>query len=146
MTGGSGRALRAPVATGAERDLGRCAGARQSRGLDGTLVYVTVTGVILGGSRELLVALTAVGATVPWQGVLLAYALGQPVASIPLLPGGGGSVEASLVFGLVAYGGTSGALVAGAILFRVVSACGIVPIGWAVWALASRRRSADLAV
>lgn len=55
-----------------------------------------------------------------------------------MLPGGGGTVEASLALGLAAYGGTSGGIVAGVILFRLVSAWGLVPLGWALWAL--RRR------
>lgn len=86
----------------------------------------------------LLASLSAVGASVPWAGVLAAYTLGQLVSSIPLLPGGGGTVEASLALGLAAYGGTSGGIVAGVILFRLVSAWGLVPLGWALWAL--RRR------
>jgi uncharacterized membrane protein YbhN (UPF0104 family) len=89
----------------------------------------------------LLTALIAVGASVPWQGVLVAYTLGQLAASIPLLPGGGGTVEASLALGLVAYGGTKGGIVAGVILFRLVSAWGLVPLGWALWALSPRRGS-----
>jgi hypothetical protein len=64
----------------------------------------------------LLGALLAVHATVPWAGVLLAYGLGQLVAGIPLLPGGGGTVEAALALGLVAVGGRTGAIVAGVIL------------------------------
>jgi uncharacterized membrane protein YbhN (UPF0104 family) len=87
----------------------------------------------------LLAALLAVHATVPWAGVLLAYSLGQLVASIPLLPGGGGTVEAALALGLVAVGGRTGAIVAGVILFRLISAWGIVPLGWGIWALAHRR-------
>lgn len=90
-------------------------------------------------SVALLTALIAVGASVPWQGVLVAYTLGQLAASIPLLPGGGGTVEASLALGLLAYGGTSGGILAGVILFRLISAWGLVPIGWALWALSPRR-------
>lgn len=86
----------------------------------------------------LLASLLAVGASVPWGGVLVAYTLGQLVAAIPLLPGGGGAVEASLALGLVAYGGTSGGIVAGVILFRLISAWGLVPLGGALWALHGR--------
>lgn len=83
----------------------------------------------------LLTALIAVHASVPWQGVLIAYAFGQLAASLPLLPGGGGTVEASLVLGLIAYGGTHGGIVAGVIVFRLVSAWALVPVGWLIWAL-----------
>jgi putative heme transporter len=89
----------------------------------------------------LLGALLAVHAAVPWAGVLLAYGLGQLVASIPLLPGGGGTVEAALALGLVAVGGRTGAIVAGVILFRLISAWGIVPLGWGIWALTKGRES-----
>jgi putative heme transporter len=89
----------------------------------------------------LLGALLAVHANVPWAGVLVAYCLGQLIASLPFLPGGGGSVEATLTLGLVAVGGKAGVILAGVILFRVISAWGIVPIGWAIWALTRRRRS-----
>jgi uncharacterized membrane protein YbhN (UPF0104 family) len=61
------------------------------------------------------------------------------VAGIPLLPGGGGTVEAALALGLVAVGGRTGAIVAGVILFRLISAWGLVPIGWAIWTLGHRR-------
>lgn len=94
-------------------------------------------------ATALLVSLVAVGASVPWRGVLAAYTLGQLVSAIPLLPGGGGTIEASLALGLVAYGGTSGGIVAGVILFRLVSAWGLVPLGWALWAL-RRRGSSEL--
>jgi uncharacterized membrane protein YbhN (UPF0104 family) len=86
----------------------------------------------------LLAALTAVHASVAWVGVLLAYTLGQLVATIPLLPGGGGTVEASLSLGLIAAGGATGRIVAGVILYRLISAWGIVPLGWGIWALARR--------
>jgi len=40
----------------------------------------------------------------PWHGVLVAYALAQVTASIPITPGGLGVVEGSLTAVLVAYG------------------------------------------
>lgn len=89
----------------------------------------------------LLAALTAVHASVAWAGILLAYSFGQLVASIPLLPGGGGTVEASLSLALVAAGGATGRIVAGVTLYRLVSAWGIVPLGWGIWALMHRRRT-----
>jgi uncharacterized membrane protein YbhN (UPF0104 family) len=89
----------------------------------------------------LLAALLAVHARVPWAGVLVAYSLGQLIANLPFLPGGGGTVEATLALGLVAVGGRTGPTVAGVILFRLISAWGIVPIGWGTWALSKRRGS-----
>jgi uncharacterized membrane protein YbhN (UPF0104 family) len=89
----------------------------------------------------LLAALLAVHASVPWTGMLVAYSLGQLVASLPFLPGGGGTVEATLALGLVAVGGRTGPSVAGVILFRLISAWGIVPLGWGIWALTKGRES-----
>jgi hypothetical protein len=75
-------------------------------------------------------ALRAVGASVPATGLLLVYALGQVVQSLPLLPGGGGTVEASLALGFAAFGHTSGPVVAGVLLYRVINTWGLDPIGW----------------
>jgi uncharacterized membrane protein YbhN (UPF0104 family) len=66
---------------------------------------------------------------------LLTFALAQLVASIPVLPGGGGTVEAALAVGFAAFGHTAGPLVAGILLFRLISCWGLVPLGWAVVAL-----------
>ena len=87
----------------------------------------------------LLASLLAVGAHVPLRSVLLTYALSQIVASIPLLPGGGGTVEVSLSLGFAAFGHTSSAVVAGVLLFRLISCWGLIPIGWAAVAFEGRR-------
>ena len=87
----------------------------------------------------LLASLLAVGAHVPLRSILLTYALSQVVASIPLLPGGGGTVEVSLSLGFAAFGHTSSAVVAGVLLFRLISCWGLIPIGWAAVALDGRR-------
>jgi hypothetical protein len=46
-----------------------------------------------------------------------------------------------LVLGLVAVGGRPGEGFAGVILFRLISAWGIVPLGWGIWALTKGRES-----
>jgi uncharacterized membrane protein YbhN (UPF0104 family) len=53
--------------------------------------------------------------------VLLTYALAQLVASLPLLPGGGGAVELSLLAGFAAFGDASSEMIAGVILYRLIS-------------------------
>jgi uncharacterized protein (TIRG00374 family) len=78
----------------------------------------------------LVASLHAVGAHVPVRSVLLTYSLAQIVAAIPLLPGGGGTVELSLSLGFAAFGHASGSVVAGVILFRLVSCWGLIPVGW----------------
>jgi putative heme transporter len=87
----------------------------------------------------LYVALRAVSADVPFRALVATYAVAQIVAVIPLLPGGGGTVEASLALGFAAFGHTSGSVVAGVVLYRLISNWGLVPIGWA--AIVLRQRS-----
>lgn len=87
----------------------------------------------------------AVGASIPWRGLLLAYGAGQLAANLPITPGGLGVVEGSLTVALVAYGGAQISTVAAVILYRIVSFWGYLPVGWAIWggmALADRARDA----
>ena len=76
----------------------------------------------------------AVGASVPWRGLLLAYGAGQLAANLPITPGGLGVVEGSLVIALVAFGGGHLSTVAAVVLYRIVSFWGYLPIGWLAWA------------
>ncbi len=86
----------------------------------------------------------AVGARVPWSGLLLAYGAGQLAANLPITPGGLGVVEGSLTVALVAYGGAQTSTVAAVILYRMISFWAFLPIGWGVWgALAVRDRRSD---
>jgi uncharacterized membrane protein YbhN (UPF0104 family) len=75
-------------------------------------------------------SLAAVHAHVEPQSILLTYALAQLVAAVPLLPGGGGTVEATLVVTFAAFGHHSGSVIGGVLLFRVISCWGLVPVGW----------------
>ena len=81
----------------------------------------------------LLLALAALGETLPLRGVVVAYALGQLVSAIPILPGGGGTVEATTAAGLIVAGGATTAVVTAVLLYRVIGAWGLVPLGWALW-------------
>jgi uncharacterized protein (TIRG00374 family) len=86
----------------------------------------------------------AVGAGVPWRGLLLAYGAGQLAANLPITPGGLGVVEGSLVIALVAFGGAHLSTVAAVLLYRIVSFWGYLPVGWLVWAgLTWSNRRAD---
>jgi putative heme transporter len=78
----------------------------------------------------LYIALHAMHASVPLQGILLTYTLAQLVASLPLLPGGGGTVEASLLIGFAAFHHTSGNVLAGVLLYRLICCWGLAPVGW----------------
>ncbi|MBV8160307.1 MAG: flippase-like domain-containing protein [Acidimicrobiia bacterium] len=91
----------------------------------------------------LVACIWAVHAHIPWDGILVAYALAQVTASIPITPGGLGVVEGSLTALLVAYGLPTNVALASVLLYRAVSFWGLVPIGWGVWGYLSwhgRRR------
>jgi len=87
---------------------------------------------------SLWAALAAMHASVPARSILLTYTLARLVASVPLLPGGGGTVEASLILTFAAFQHTSASVVAGVLLFRLISCWGLVPVGWLAVALEGR--------
>lgn len=96
----------------------------------------------------LVVAFHAVGVTVPWRGLLLAYGAGQLAANLPITPGGLGVVEGSLTIALVAFGGAENSTVAAVLLYRIISFWAELPVGWAAWAaleLSGRRSRARAA-
>lgn len=77
----------------------------------------------------LMFAFIAVGAPVPWDGLLLAYCGGQLAVNLPITPGGLGVVEGSLTVALVAFGGGRAATVAAVLLYRLVSFWAPLPVG-----------------
>lgn len=91
----------------------------------------------------LTVSFLAVGAPVPWKGLLLAYGAGQLASSLPITPGGLGVVEGSLTIALVAFGGPAPSTIAAVLLYRLFSFWLILPLGWGAWgwlAWTGRRR------
>jgi uncharacterized protein (TIRG00374 family) len=76
----------------------------------------------------------AVGAPIPWKGLLLAYGAGQLAAALPITPGGLGAVEGSITIALVAFGGDQTSTVDAVLLYRIVSFWLVLPVGWALWA------------
>lgn len=81
----------------------------------------------------LVACVWAVGGSVPWRGLLVAYGLAQVAASVPVVPGGIGVVEGSLSFFLMAYGMPPADALASVLLYRIVSFWAIVPVGWGIW-------------
>jgi uncharacterized membrane protein YbhN (UPF0104 family) len=75
----------------------------------------------------------AIGAGIPWRGLLLAYGAGQLAANLPITPGGLGVVEGSLTIALVQFGGAEASTVAAVLLYRILSFWAELPIGWATW-------------
>lgn len=72
----------------------------------------------------------AIGAPVPWTGLLLAYGAGQLAATLPITPGGLGVVEGSITVALVAFGGAETSTVSAVLLYRLVSFWMILAVGW----------------
>lgn len=87
-------------------------------------------------------AFLAVGAPVPWNGLLLAYGAGQLAANLPITPGGLGAVEGSLTIALVAFGGERTGTVEAVLVYRLVSFWAVLAVGWlsAGWLAMSVRR------
>jgi putative heme transporter len=87
----------------------------------------------------LLFSLRAVGvssAEVGWVEVLAAYAVTRLVSTVPITPGGIGLVELGLAGTLIAMGGANAQVVAGVLVFRVLSFFVSVPLGvgmFVVW-------------
>jgi len=82
----------------------------------------------------LVCSFLAIGAPVPWRGLLLAYGAGQLAANLPITPGGLGVVEGSLTIALVAFGGAELSTVAAVLVYRIISFWGYLPVGWLTWA------------
>ncbi len=74
----------------------------------------------------------AIGAAIPWKGLLLAYGAGQLAAALPITPGGLGVVEGSITIALVAFGGDKTSTVDAVLIYRFVSFWLILVVGWAV--------------
>ena len=92
----------------------------------------------------LFAALAALGQTLPFQTVIVAYALGQLVSAIPILPGGGGTVEATIAAGLIVTAGATASVVAAVVLYRIIGAWSLVPIGWGLWLTTPNAHHAQL--
>ena len=82
----------------------------------------------------LMTCFLAVGAPVPWRGLLLAYGAAQLAVNLPITPGGLGVVEGSLTIALVAYGGSEASTVAAVLLYRLLSFWVLLPLGYVSWA------------
>ena len=91
----------------------------------------------------LALSFLAVGAAIPWRGLLLAYGAGQLAANLPITPGGLGVVEGSLTIALTQFvpGGARASTVLVVLLYRILSFWLELPVGWVTWgALAWARR------
>ena len=88
------------------------------------------------------VSFLAVGAGVPWKGLLLAYGAGQLAANLPITPGGLGVVEGSITLALTYFGGAQNSSLEAVLVYRLFSFWAQLIVGWSGWgamALAVRR-------
>jgi hypothetical protein len=72
----------------------------------------------------------AVGAGIPWKGLLLSYGAGQLAANLPITPGGLGVVEGSITIALVAFGGSRVSTVEAVLVYRLISFWSQLVVGW----------------
>ncbi len=90
----------------------------------------------------LAVSILAIGGTVPWRGLLLAYGVRIAAGSISITPGGLGVVEGALAVALMGVGMHRPSAVAAVLLYRFISFWMVTAVGWAVYLLGQRRTSA----
>jgi uncharacterized protein (TIRG00374 family) len=110
---------------------------------DWRFAAATAMGNWLADCACLAISFLAVGAGVPWRGLLLAYGAGQLAAILPITPGGLGVVEGSLTVALVTFGGAQDSTVAAVLVYRLISFWLVLLVGWGSWgtlALAGRNR------
>lgn len=96
----------------------------------------------LADAACLAVALAAVGAPVPWQGLLLAFTAAAGVTSLGLTPGGVGLVEVALTGALVTAGLDVHQALPAVLLYRLITfwlALGVGGVALAVLARPTRR-------
>jgi putative heme transporter len=97
-------------------------------------VWLTVTTVVshLSLFLVLLMSIRVVGVTadqVTWVEALAAFAFARLVTALPLTPGGLGFIELSYIGALVWAGGTRVDVVAGTLLFRLLTFVLQIPLG-----------------
>jgi len=108
----------------------------------GLSIIALATGVWFADFLCLVCGFGAIGAPVPWDGVLLAYGVAQVVGTLPIVPGGLGIIEGSLAVILISYGAGHQAALDTAIIYRLISFWLAVAVGWiSVGVIARRHRS-----
>ena len=88
-------------------------------------------------------ACLAAGAHPSIGGLLIAYAAGKVVSTVPLLPGGLGVVDGTLTATLVASGLAASAALPAVIVFRLISFPLVAAVGWLVFVVLFRSTNFD---
>jgi uncharacterized protein (TIRG00374 family) len=94
----------------------------------------------------LVVSILAVGGTVPWRGLLLAYAVRIAAGGISITPGGLGVVEGALAVALMGVGMQRPSAVAAVLLYRFISFWLVTGVGWTVYYRLGQRSRAPRSV
>jgi len=87
----------------------------------------------------LAAAILAVGAPVPWQGLLLAYLTAAGASTLAITPGGLGTVELALTGALVVAGLDASQALAATLVYRVASLWLPAIAGWITYTVLSPR-------
>ncbi len=91
----------------------------------------------------LAASIVAVGAAVPWRGLLFAYGVGIAAGSIGVIPGGLGVVEAALALSLMGAGVRHPLALAAVLVYRLISFWMVIAVGWLTYLFGARARSGD---
>jgi uncharacterized membrane protein YbhN (UPF0104 family) len=89
----------------------------------------------------LALSVAAVGAPIPWRGLLFSYGVGAAAGSVGVSPGGLGVVEAALAVTLMGAGVRHPLAIGAVLVYRFVSFWMVVAVGWLIY-LAGPRSSA----
>lgn len=84
---------------------------------------------------SLAASVAAVGASVPWGGLLVGFLLVQASIALQIFPGGAGLAETSLLALLLASGVPVAQAAASVLIYRLITWLGLALAGWLVYAL-----------
>jgi len=138
LLGGVNRARQRPADHGEDRLFGFMNQLRSVRVHPASYAIAIVLAVAnwLFDALCLWMCCVAVGAEgITATKLVIAYCAGMAAASVPIVPGGLGVVDAALILGLVAGGLSSSSAVAAVVLYRLISFGFIVGSGWLIWLL-----------
>jgi uncharacterized protein (TIRG00374 family) len=111
---------------------------------DGLLTIVWTLGHRIGDVACLGFACYAVHGEPRWAGLMIAFAAGKAVGTVPFLPAGLGYVDATLVLTLTSAAGLPAAqAIVAAFVYRLISLILVAIIGWIVFAFLFRRHQAE---
>ena len=105
--------------------------------------WVTVVAVAflnwLADIGVLAASVVAVGAPVPWRGLLFAYGVGMLAQNVGILPGGLGVVEGALAVALMSAGVHHPLALAAVLVYRLISFWMVTSVGWLTYLSGTRR-------